>query len=123
LAIYDLNVEQIVVMTIERIPVEIFVIPVAKSNGGPCQDVVDPATQARPLTLCGLQGILNGGHDSPHPLLVGFDIAVGRTHSKFGYADAAEEILAAGPQEQLEHGILVRGQRSQKITPLWLTKI
>jgi hypothetical protein len=57
-------------------------------------------------------------------VLICFDIPVGRADTKFGHSNTPKEILAAGSQEQLEHGRhFFRGQRPENIALLWLTKI
>jgi hypothetical protein len=126
LAVQDLLVEQILMVIVERLALEIFVIAVAEGHGRTRQHVFDPAVQARLFPLRRVQSLLDRSHDGFDARAIGFGVALGRARTErlLSPETIFQEIMGAGPQEELKHACTFRFEApDQKMGPGWLIKL
>jgi hypothetical protein len=104
LTIGDLGAEQILMMTVERFALKIFVGTVAQGHGGARQYVLDASAKARLFILGGVQGGFDGAHYRSDAGSVGFRVPLGRAGLEILIAKPRVEIIVcARSQEQLKH--------------------
>ena len=100
LAVQYLLVEQILMVTVQRLALKIFVVAIAESHGRSRQHVFDTAVQARLLPLGCLQRVLDRQHNAFDARTIGLGIAFGGSGAERLFPEViSQKVLGAGPQE------------------------
>ncbi|MCK1362246.1 hypothetical protein IVB28_25955 [Bradyrhizobium sp. 199] len=104
LAIRDVGRKEILMMIVERLPLEIFIGPVSEGDGCTREGIVNPPVEAGLLPLRLLQRCFDCREDGSDPCAIGFRVSLsGARLEGLVLAAGAEKIVCARSQEQLKH--------------------
>ena len=101
LAVGDLRGKKILVVIIQRFPLQIFIVAIAKCHGRACERIFDTGAQPCLLVFGSLQSSVNCSHNRRNTRAIRLRIALGRTRSESLFL--REQILRTGFQKKLEH--------------------
>ena len=76
LPVGNLGTEQVLMVAVERLPLQVFVGAIADGHGGAGQHIFHPTVKPQLFQLCCMQRVLNCGQDGADARPVGFGIAL-----------------------------------------------
>ena len=103
LTVGNFGVEQSLMVTVERVAIQVFVGAISRGNSSASQDIFDAPAKAGTFFLGGVQSLLDRAQYGVCARPIRFGVSIGRARPKAAIAEIPDVVVHAGSQKQLKH--------------------